>query len=126
MAIGIDPTVDYAFKLLLGSPEHPAITLHFLNAILGDEMQITDVEIINPILGKADDVDKLSILDVAAKDSTGRLYDIEMQNQSASWLGTASGLLHGVTVHRPNRRRRRLHAAQARHQHLRPGRNHVR
>ncbi|PAY15623.1 hypothetical protein CKO51_30940 [Rhodopirellula sp. SM50] len=34
MAIGIDPTVDYVFKLLLGSPEHPAITLHFLNAIL--------------------------------------------------------------------------------------------
>lgn len=33
MAIGIDPTVDYAFKLILGSPEHPAITLHFLNAV---------------------------------------------------------------------------------------------
>ena len=47
MAIGIDPTVDYAFKLLLGSPEHPAITLHFLNAVLGSEVLITDVEIIN-------------------------------------------------------------------------------
>ncbi|QDV43603.1 PD-(D/E)XK nuclease family transposase [Stieleria neptunia] len=79
MAIGIDPTVDYVFKLLLGSPEHPAITLHFLNAILGDEIQITEVEILNPILGKDDDIDKLSILDVAARDSTGRLYDIEMQ-----------------------------------------------
>ena len=79
MAIGIDPTVDYAFKLLLGSPEHPAITLHFLNAVLGDQFDITDVEIINPILGKEDDADKLSILDVAATDSTGRRYDIEMQ-----------------------------------------------
>ena len=39
------------------------ITLHFLNAILGKE----------------DDIDKLSILDVEALDSTGRLYDIEMQ-----------------------------------------------
>ena len=86
MAIGIDPTVDYAFKLLLGSPEHPAITLHFLNAILGDEIQITDVEIINPILGKEDDIDKLSILDVAAKDSTGRMYDIEMQTSLPAGL----------------------------------------
>ena len=71
MAIGIDPTVDYAFKLLLGSPEHPTITLHFLNAILGNEIQINSVEIINPILGKEDDADKLSILDVAARDSAG-------------------------------------------------------
>ncbi|MDV6034698.1 MAG: Rpn family recombination-promoting nuclease/putative transposase [Phycisphaera sp. RhM] len=79
MAIGIDPTVDYVFKLLLGSPEHPAITLHFLNAILGSEIQIVEVEILNPILGKEDDIDKLSILDVAARDSSGRLYEIEMQ-----------------------------------------------
>ena len=86
MAIGIDPTVDYAFKLLLGSPEHPAITLHFLNAILGDEFQITDVEIVNPILGKEDDNDKLSILDVRARDLTGRLYDIEMQTSLPAGL----------------------------------------
>ncbi|MGB7328417.1 MAG: Rpn family recombination-promoting nuclease/putative transposase [Rubripirellula sp.] len=86
MAIGIDPTVDYAFKLLLGSPEHPAITLHFLNAILGEEIQITDVDILNPILGKEDDFDKLSILDVCARDSTGRLYDIEMQTSLPAGL----------------------------------------
>ena len=86
MAIGIDPTVDYAFKLLLGSPERPAITLHFLNAVLGDEIQITDVEIVNPILGKEDNADKLSILDVAATDSTGRRYDIEMQTSLPAGL----------------------------------------
>ena len=86
MAIGIDPTVDYAFKLLLGSPEHPAITLHFLNAILGNEFAITEVEIINPILGKEDDLDKLSILGVAARDATGRMYDIEMQTSLPAGL----------------------------------------
>ena len=86
MAIGINPTVDYAFKLLLGSPEHPAITLHFLNAVLGPEIEITDVEILNPILGKEDDLDKLSILDVAACDSAGRRYDIEMQTSLPAGL----------------------------------------
>ena len=70
MAIGIDPTVDYAFKLLLGNPEHPAIAIHFLNAVLGSEIQITDVQFLDPILGKEHDLDKLSILDIVASDST--------------------------------------------------------
>ncbi|WP_182869340.1 PD-(D/E)XK nuclease family transposase [Rhodopirellula sp. JC639] len=60
MILGIDPTVDFVFKLLLGSPEHPVITLHFLNAILGEEIEIVDVEILNPILGKEDDLDQIS------------------------------------------------------------------
>lgn len=42
MAIGIDPTVDYAFKVMLGNPRHPGITLHFLNAILGPEKERYD------------------------------------------------------------------------------------
>ena len=86
MAIGIDPTVDYAFKLLLGSPEHPAITIHFLNAVLGDEVSIVEVDIIDPIIGKQYSSDKLSILDIAARDSNGRLYDIEMQTSLPAGL----------------------------------------
>jgi len=86
MAIGIDPTVDYAFKKLLGNPDHPAITLHFLNTILAPEVKLTDVEILNPILGKEAENDKLSILDVAARDETGRLYDIEMQTSLPTGL----------------------------------------
>lgn len=86
MAIGIDPTVDFAFKRLLGSPDHPAITLHFLNAVFGGVPVITDVEILNPIMDKEDDVDKMSILDVLARDSTGRLYDIEMQTSLPAGL----------------------------------------
>ena len=52
MAIGISPTVDFAFKLMLGSPEHSGVTIHFLNAILNDQPKITHVEILNPFLGK--------------------------------------------------------------------------
>ena len=28
MAIGISPLVDFAFKLMLGSPEHSGVTIH--------------------------------------------------------------------------------------------------
>jgi predicted transposase/invertase (TIGR01784 family) len=69
--------VDFAFKLVLGSPEHSGITIHFLNSILVGQPRITQVEILNPYLGKEFDDDKLSILDIRATDEHGRLLNIE-------------------------------------------------
>ena len=79
MTIGIDPTVDFACKRLLGSPDHPTITLHFLNAVLGGTPEITAVQILNPIIDKSYEDDKVSILDVLATDDHGRLIDIQIQ-----------------------------------------------
>jgi len=79
MPIGIDPKVDYAFKLVFGSPDHTAITIHFLNAVLELPQPITWVEILNPIHGQDFSDDKLSVLDVLARDAEGRRYNIEMQ-----------------------------------------------
>ena len=50
LVLGIIATVDYAFKRMLGSPEHTRITIHFLNAVLGGSIRITKVTILNPIL----------------------------------------------------------------------------
>ena len=51
--------MDYAFKLMLGSPEHTGITIHFLNSILADQPRITHVEILNPFLCKqSEDVEQ--------------------------------------------------------------------
>jgi len=77
--IGIDPLVDFAFKLLLGSPEHARVTVHFLNAILGPSPRIKRVFFKNPIQGKGYDDDKLLILDILAEDEEGRQYNIEVQ-----------------------------------------------
>jgi predicted transposase/invertase (TIGR01784 family) len=79
MILGIKPTVDYAFKRLLGSPEYTAITVHFINAVLEGSPRITEVELLNPILGQEQDSDKLSVLDVRARDDQGRWLNIEMQ-----------------------------------------------
>ena len=84
--IGIDPTVDFAFKQLLGSPEHSRVTIHFLNSILGDGPRITEVEFLNPFLGKEFDEDKLSILDIRANDEHGRRLNIEMQTSLPAGL----------------------------------------
>ena len=79
--LGIDPTVDFAFKLMLGSPDHTVITTHFLNAVLGVIPPITRVNILNPILEKGFADDKYAVLDVRAEDDAGRQLDIEMQTK---------------------------------------------
>ncbi len=81
MPLRVDPRVDFASKKMLGSPEHPAVTIHFLNAILKPQQPIVDVTILNPLIGKERPEDKVVLLDVLAKDSTGRLFNIEVQTR---------------------------------------------
>ena len=77
----IDPKIDCVFKALLGSVENRNLLVHFLNAILTSDLTapITEVEILNPYNDKEFLDDKLSVVDVKAKDSAGRLYQIEIQ-----------------------------------------------
>ena len=84
MAIGISPLVDFAFKLMLGSPKHARVTIHFLNSILVDQPRITQVKFLNPILDKESADDKLSVLDILATDEHQRLLNIEMQTSLPS------------------------------------------
>jgi predicted transposase/invertase (TIGR01784 family) len=86
MVLGICPLVDFAFKLMLGSPEHTAVTIHFLNAVLDGLPRITQVTILNPILDKESADDKLAVLDILAKDEFGRLLNIEMQTSLPAGL----------------------------------------
>src|SRR5579863_8478665 len=81
MVLGIDPKVDYAFKYLLGRDSTRGILIDVLNKVLGlpPGQQIRDIELLNPFnLQEADD-DKLSILDIKARDETGRQFNLEMQ-----------------------------------------------
>jgi predicted transposase/invertase (TIGR01784 family) len=81
MRIRIDPRVDFAFKLMLGSPLHTAVTVHFLNALLRPRVPIVSVEILNPLVGKDRSEDKIIVLDVLARDALGRMFNIEIQTR---------------------------------------------
>ncbi len=74
MPLRIDPRVDYASKRMLGSPEHPAVTIHFLNSILKPQDPVVGVTILNPLIGKDRSEDKIIVLDVLAQDSIGRIH----------------------------------------------------
>lgn len=77
----IDPKVDCVFKALLGAERNRRLLIHFLNAVLTGELTvpIVAVEILNPFNEREFLDDKLSIVDIKARDSGGRLYQIEIQ-----------------------------------------------
>ena len=79
MSLGIDPTVDYAFKKLFGDPANSDLLIHLLAAVLKPQSPIVEVEILNPFNEKEFAADKLSVVDVKARDARGGWYHIEMQ-----------------------------------------------
>ena len=75
----IDPKIDCVFKALLGSEENRNLLIHFLNAILASELiaPIATVDILNPYNDREFLDDKLSIVDVKAKDDKDQVYQVE-------------------------------------------------
>ena len=86
--IKIRPTIDCVFKAILGKEENSPQLINFLNAILGLKgwNSIKEVTILNPYNEKEFIDDKLSIIDIKAKDEQGRYHQIEVQIAGYSWL----------------------------------------
>ncbi len=66
MALGIDPLVDYAFKMLFGRTDHKMLTISLINTVLDGQPPVTDVTFLNTIQNKLSADDKYVILDVLA------------------------------------------------------------
>ncbi len=81
MPLGINPLNDFAFMKIFGSPENRESLISLLNAILKLRSPIVDVTIQNAFNYKDFQADKLSILDVKARDAAGRVFDVEVQLQ---------------------------------------------
>jgi predicted transposase/invertase (TIGR01784 family) len=81
MLLGIDPTVDYAFKHLLGRDATRPLLISVLNSVLNPPPGhgVYDIELMNPFNPKESPSDKLSILDIKARDQSGWQFNVEMQ-----------------------------------------------
>ncbi len=79
----IDPTVDCVFKKLLGSEQHKALTLDFLNAMVGlvSSTKFSDLAIIDPHLLEQHQDGKRPIVDLLVRLDTGVLSQVEVQNK---------------------------------------------
>jgi predicted transposase/invertase (TIGR01784 family) len=77
----IDPKVDCVFKTLFGSDDHRDLLIHFLNALLAEDLAapITAVDILNPYNERETLDDKLTVVDVKARDAARRIVQIEIQ-----------------------------------------------
>ena len=82
----ISPTVDCVFKAILGAEENENLLIDFLNGVLAPQFPISDVEILNPYNEREFYSDKLTIVDVKAKDEKGTAYQIEIQLAVFSYL----------------------------------------
>jgi len=78
-----DPKNDLAFKKIFGNEKHKNILISFLNAVLDfkDEMEIIDVELVNPYQVPKIPELKETILDIKAKNKSGESFIVEMQKK---------------------------------------------
>ncbi|MDS4013319.1 MAG: Rpn family recombination-promoting nuclease/putative transposase [Candidatus Accumulibacter sp.] len=88
MRHSIDPKIDCVFKALLGADSNRRLLIHFLNAVLGAALPgpIRQVSILNPYNEREFLDDKLSIVDVKARDDAGQIYQVEIQLLSYAQL----------------------------------------
>lgn len=75
----LDPKVDFVFKNIFGSKEHPEILISFLNAILKPVVPIVGVELKGTELSKQFIDDKYSRLDIKAITNSKETINIEIQ-----------------------------------------------
>lgn len=75
----INPRVDIAFKKIFGVEENKDLLISLINSIVGKEDQVEEVTLLNPYNPKNFKQDKLSILDIKAKGTTGKRFNIEIQ-----------------------------------------------
>ncbi len=77
----INPMIDCVFKAILGSEKNKNLIIHFLNAVLelcGPE-RITDITLLNPYNERNFITDKLSVVDVKARQANDEHIQIEVQ-----------------------------------------------
>ena len=79
--LGIDPCVDIVIHKLFGDPNHEAVLLNFLNAVLAWSVPIVQARVLNPFTPDLYKGQRGLILDIRAQDERGRIYQIEMQRR---------------------------------------------
>jgi len=82
-----NPKIDLVFKKIFGTEQNKGLLKALLNAILPENEQVESITIKNPyneieFLG-----DKLSVVDIKARDKNGIWYDVEIQINEQKYYG---------------------------------------
>src|SRR5262249_42702993 len=100
MRLDIDLKVDYAFKKVFGSDSNRDVLTDLLHAVLQPKpgRLITELLLLNPFSEHDALSDKLSILDVKARDQGLRQFHIEMQMR-CEWFFPSRALYYWAKFH---------------------------
>lgn len=80
----LDPCNDYVFKRMFAQFIH--LLLDLINAIRHDKQAVTELTVLNPQILAEEIEGKFIVLDILAKDSQGKHFNIEMQvNPQERW-----------------------------------------
>lgn len=76
----INPRIDLAFKKIFGVEQNKDMLMSLINSIVSDQDQVDEIELLNPYNEKNFKKDKLSVLDIKARNAITKTYFlIEMQ-----------------------------------------------
>lgn len=77
----VNPQNDIAFRKIFGDVHRKDVLISFLNAVLGLDgaHAIADIELLSPFEAPKVELLKQTILDVKARDTTGKQFIVEMQ-----------------------------------------------
>ena len=75
----INPRVDIAFKKLFGAKENKDLLISFINAIVSQEDQVVDLELLNLYDQQHFKEDRLSVLYIEAESVRAKKFNLELQ-----------------------------------------------
>jgi predicted transposase/invertase (TIGR01784 family) len=78
--------VDCVAKAILGDAAHPERTVDFLQSVLRADPPIVEVTIENPYSPKEFVQDRQIVVDIRARDASGRVFAIEVQVSAPNYL----------------------------------------
>lgn len=115
----IRPTSDVFISWLFTSEQFKHLTLSFINAVLEDAGRTfaKEIEIKNPFNVVECVTAKETILDLKVKDETGKLYDVEIQNQTTSAFLLRMAYYWAKLVWKPDSKRTEIRHVVAMYDH---------
>ena len=75
----MNPYTDFGFKKLFGTELNKDLLISFLNALIPEEREITDVTYLNPEQLGAQELERKAVFDVYCENEAGEKFLVEMQ-----------------------------------------------
>jgi predicted transposase/invertase (TIGR01784 family) len=85
-AVYVNPLTDFGFALIFAQDRNRDLLIHFLNAIIGEKEQITDIEYLPVNQFGYLEKDRKAVFDIFCKNEKGEQFIVEMQRAEQKYF----------------------------------------